>query len=1097
MRFSVAVRLFCSLVLSGFFFQSAAGQSLVVNEIQSSNQSTIVDDDGDYEDWIELYNYGNEPIDLTGFGLSDNPSRPFKWIFPSGTIGPGEFLLVWASNKDREAGGVYHTSWAISKDGEDILLSDPVGNVVDAVPAMAIPPDRSFGRVPDASPNWQILEEPTPGHSNGDGGPLRLAPPSFSQDPGFYAEPFELSLTVDEPGVQVFYTLDGSTPDTTSIVFNEPVRVPHVREGQRLADHETAPDTLWREPPDDIFTGTVVRAVAYRDGALPSDMIVGTFLVAPDILTRYDLPVVSLSFEEDDLFGYRDGIYVPGAVYDSLYNELTLPRNRHANYTQRGREWERPVHVEFFEPDGRRGFAINVGARIHGGASRAQRLKSLRLYFRSDYDDINIVDYPLFLEKPDVNHKRLLLRNSGTDFGYSMIRDGFMTRLVNHLDLDMMAYRPAVVFLNGEFWGIQNIRERIDDRYIESNHGVDPAELDLIEMSGVRTDAIEGDNVHYQAFLDYIRSNDLSQNDAFEEVSRRIDVDNFTDYQVSQIYFGNRDWPGNNIKYWRKRVNYDPSQPAGHDGRWRWLLYDTDYGFNLNNNSGIDHNTLAFALADEHNNWPNPRWGTEILRTLLANDDYRRRFATRFADLLNSSFRAERVLGILDESAAEVSTAIPHHTDRWGSFVDWHQDIDAMRAFGEARPEFVRQHLQDEFELGEEVTLTVDVSDASAGYVQVNSVRLTPSSAGVDEEVYPWSGVYFDDLPVHLMARANPGYRFVEWRGADLPSGQSIVVDLDRSTSITAVFEPYDGPVPSAHPLSSGTYSMTAWSPDEAAGTYPPNMAFFQSRVVDPILGHDTPDLYQFAYDLTSATRVLGLGDEGVAFINTGTTNNLVEGADGRGLGAAVLALDTRGVEGIEVSWRGRTIRTNERQYAIRLQYRVGDAGEFRDMLGRDGGVIEYRRSTTEGHHQSYGPVELPADADGQDYVQLRWMYHYTGPVGSGPRSMLAIDDIHVTADIYTSVEDDMQPLTFSLQEPYPSPTSGPVNLALTVPHAGDVVVEVFDVLGRRVATVVDDVLPAGRHAWTWSPNMLSAGVYILRARTADEHQVKRFVYVR
>ena len=1090
------LRSFALVVLFLTLAGTAGAQSIAINEVLSSNDNTNVDDEGDYQDWVELYNFGDEPVDLTGFGLSDDWENPYKWTFPSGTIEPGEFLIVWASNKDRVSDGVYHTNFAISAGGEEIVLWAPGGEApLDSFPPTPLLADQSMGRVPDGTGDWRLFDTPTPGASNGEGGVIgRLTPPSFSQTGGFYTSSLSLTLSNDDTeNVRIYYTLDGSEPDEESALYEGPIQIDSRPNNDAiLARKSTTRNYGGYHGP--VFMATTVRAMAVREGYLPSKAVTHTYFVDPSIDSRYQLPIVSLTFDPDSLFDYDRGIYVPGAEYDR-YPDKETREPAPGNFHLRGREWERPVHVEFFEPDGTRGFAMNAGTRIHGGWSRSHRMKSLRLYFRSDYDEVNAVEYPLFSEKPDVRHKRLILRNSGNDFGYTMLRDAFMTRLVNHLDLEYMAYRPSVVFLNGEFWGIHNIRERFDDRYLEGNYGVDPAAIDLLEANAT---ADEGSNEHYRAMLEFIRSNGTETDEAYAHIRTQMDVDNFIDYYLSQIYFANTDWPQNNIKFWRKQVDYDPSQPRGHDGRWRWMLYDTDFGFDLYGGRPANHNTLRWVLDSEHHNpWESNPWSTELFRRLLENEDFKKSFVNRFADQLNTSFRPDRVLSILDETADAIRPAYDESRERWafGQSFDYH--LNPMRAFGENRVGHMRTQLNDAFSLGGSRSLTVDVSDPSAGYVRVNSVDLLPSTPGVDEDPYPWSGTYFRSVPVTLTARPAPGYRFVEWAGIDGVAGSVVSLELNRDRTVTAVFEPYDGPVPSAHSLSSGTYSMTSWSPDEAAGTYPPHMAFFQSRVVDPVLDDDAPDLYPFAYDLTSATRVLGLGDEGFAFINTGTTNNLVEGAEGRGLGAAVLALNTQNAKDIQVSWRGRTIRPNEREYAVRLQYRVGDEGEFNDVTGQDGGVIEYRRSTTEGHQQSFGPITLPADAEGQDYVQLRWKYHYTGPVESGPRSMLAVDDIVVAATISISTDEPITLPTFRLEEPYPNPVSGSVNLAVNVPAAGDVVLEVFDVLGRRVATVIDDVLPAGRHALQWDSRSLASGVYIVRAHAGGLTQTRRLVVVK
>src|SRR5690606_29859663 len=255
-----------------------------------------------------------------------------------------------------------------------------------------------------------------------------------------------------------------------------------------------------------------------------------------------------------------------------LYKEVSPNFWENAcNYNQRGPEWERPAHIEFYEPDGTLGFSEDVGIRIYGAASRANPIKSLRVQFRKEYGKGRL-EYPLF---PGLAYDRFdsfVLRSAGNDHDGAYLRDAFMQSLLDETRLDTLAYRPAILFINGEYWGIHNIRERGDEDYFDEKYGIGKAELDLLEN---HAEDGRGPNEHYNALIEMLRTSDVKDPAVYKRVNEAIDVDNFIDYQIAQIYFDNGDWPGNNIRFWRENKPFDPASPYGRDGRWRWLVYDT------------------------------------------------------------------------------------------------------------------------------------------------------------------------------------------------------------------------------------------------------------------------------------------------------------------------------------------------------------------------------------------------------------------------------------------------------------------------------------------------------------------------------------------
>lgn len=604
-----------------------------------------------------------------------------------------------------------------------------------------------------------------------------LSLPLFSHEGGFYREAFQLELKSVLPDAEIYYTLDGSVPTRESHRYTGPIRIVNrENEPNKIAGLLTVAEDWHR--PGKVFKGTVVRAIAYDANGKASDVVTKSYFVHPRGHERYSLPIVSLSTDMENLFDHATGIYVAGALYE---NDSPNHWENPANYTQRGREWERPAHIEFYEPDGTLGFAENVGIRIHGAASRANVLKSLRVHFRKEYGRGKL-EYPLFPGLPYDTFDSFLLRTAGNDHDGAYLRDAFMQSLLDETRLDTQAYRPAILFINGEYWGIHNIRERGDEDYFAEKYGIDKSELDLLENDA---EVISGSNELYVALIDMLRTSDVNDPSVYEAVGRAIDMDNFIDYQIAQIYFDNGDWPGNNIRYWRENKPFDPASSYGRDGRWRWFVFDTDFGFGMYGDHNDLNHSLERSTTPYGEEWPNPDWSTFLLRTLLENDDFRERFINRFADLMNTSFRPERVTERLMAMKGVIEPEMPEHIARWGrpyGMGHWHMHIERMKTFGRQRPAAMSNMINDFFKLGGAYNLTIGAVPVGQGVVKLNSVVIEPD--GND-----WSGTYFRNVPVTLTAIPMHGYRFAGWKGDIASTESTIAIELTEDMTVTPVFE--------------------------------------------------------------------------------------------------------------------------------------------------------------------------------------------------------------------------------------------------------------------------------------------------------------------
>jgi len=613
-----------------------------------------------------------------------------------------------------------------------------------------------------------------------------LEPPAFSHQAGYYKEGFLLELTIDDPEACIYYTLDGSEPVESSNLYTGLIRIDS-RKGEPniLSNIPTSPS--FKESDEEVYKVTVVRACAIKDSNIISSIVTHTYIVDENNESdknRYSLPLISISSNHDNLFGYLHGILVPGASF----NEER--RYQSGNYYRKGIEWERPIHIEFFEPDGTPGFSQNAGLRIHGNSTRNIRIKAMRIHASDLYDERDMFDYPIFpglsktgSNEPLTEFNDLILRNSGNDYNETYLRDGFLQTLVTHLGFDTQAYRPAVVFINGEYWGLYNIRERYNEYYFATKYDVDNSKIVILESpEAVVKTGEPNDNVHFLEMVEFIEKNvnsgKINNKNVYENINTLIDIDNFINYFSSQIFFCNTDWPHHNIGFWRIRTeNYEPDAPYGHDGRWRCMMFDTDFGFGLWNQS-VKHNTLEYAIGK-----------SRLFSLLLENDEFRYQFINTMADLLNSIFRTEYIVEKIEETKSVIEPEMSEHLKRWNymdsSIEKWNDEINELINFAIKRPQLQIKHINDLFSLSGTAEINLIV-DPQRGYIKINSLELKNDTPGIENHT-DWKGVYFKEIPITITAVPYPGYEFSDWIGID-DDKPSITITLEEDLTLTAVF---------------------------------------------------------------------------------------------------------------------------------------------------------------------------------------------------------------------------------------------------------------------------------------------------------------------
>jgi hypothetical protein len=647
------------------------GQDIIINEFMSDNETGIIDEDGEYGDWIELFNNSDNIVDLSTYSLSDDMDDLGKWVFPDVTLNSYGFLVVFASSKNR-LGNELHTNFKISSEGENIILSKN-GIIIDQMFPISLDENISYGRLPDASFETYELYMPTPGNSNNSNDQL-----SFSYPCGFYDNPFYQkveSLTENE----IRFTRDGSLPTSESTIFPDSLLLedrspmPNV-----LPEIPTTPplgnDREWQAPSQTIDKAHVLRYASFHNGIRTSRVYSHSYFVNDDIFDKYDMPVISLVTEAGNFFDADTGIYVPGVFYEPNNSSIT------GNYIQRGIEWEREVHISYFEEGGNLGFSQNSGIRISGGYTRIFAQKSLRLYARDSYGE-KYFNYPLFPQKTFDEYENFTLRTTMGARSSTVITDEVAHEVVRDMDMDFQDYRPVAVFLNGEYWGIHTIKDRLDEKYIEYKYGID---RDAVEIHNL------WDNANYTSLITYLLANSLSDQGNYEYVESLLDIDNYLDYQISEMFLNNFDWPTNNVKGWRSEE---------YNVKWRWIFFDIDTGF-----GDVNYNMFEHCInEDSEVVWPNPPVSTLLFRRLLENDGFKQRFIQRYAELLNDNFQTDIILQKLLNIKELYEAEIPNHIERWNfpeSVVDWDESIYVnLIQFAKKRPCIIETQIKDFFNL--------------------------------------------------------------------------------------------------------------------------------------------------------------------------------------------------------------------------------------------------------------------------------------------------------------------------------------------------------------------------------------------------------------
>ncbi len=865
-----------------------ASAQVVINEGSNKNYSLIADEDGEYEDWIELYNAGTSAVDLFGYSLSDNSTTPTEWTFPHYTLNPGEFLVVFCSEKDRfatapftttintgaftpivgwnthnfttpfqwdgvssiavnvcswsntgyitnsqfrqsatsygsttfafndgseascsavlgtvvnqrpnmklngvtigtgniqngntdypapygnwywsarnqmlipaselaaaglsagpinslgfnvaatdpvnytyieiamkntpdvamtnaflpNAGTQFHTSFKLSGGGDTLFLFNPSQVLENSLVVNCQAVDVSVGRYPNGSNTNSLFATPTPDASNSGVPALGYAiAPLFDHNPGVYATPFDVSiLDLNAAPSTIRYTTDGSEP--------------------------TANSPIYTGTPITFFQSRILRARAFKPNYIPSNVTSASFLFN----ITHTTPILSITTDNSNLYG-SEGIF--------------------DNWDQ---DWLRSAHIDYFDsiPGHPLMFSQNTGMQIDGGAggSRSHPQHSFRLELAHSVLGENSVNQVIIPGRPNRNkYSEFYLRNGSNQYLVLPYKEACQAELMcRGANANYSAYRPATVYINGQYFGLYELREKYNAEMFKENEGANKDSVELMSLSywyGGILRAVEGSTDNFWNSYNAFNALNAGSTNYWNDADQHFDMTYYTDYIISESWMGNVDWPQNNIKIHRSNVT---------NNRWRFATIDLELALNPNAWTDCFFNHIDYISGQSTDNPYINIWLKSI-----QNTQYKNYFINRFADLMNTNYRPERLIAVENRYFNLTAPEMPNEYQRWGdannvpgqmdNFYNNHLTFQSELL---CRTEQVRNHIQDRFNLPNQVDVTLDVLPVGSGQIHISTIQPTE---------YPWTGVYFDGVPVKIEAIANPGYEFAYWDNSSL-----------------------------------------------------------------------------------------------------------------------------------------------------------------------------------------------------------------------------------------------------------------------------------------------------------------------------------------
>lgn len=968
---------------------------LLINEYSASNRN-FNDGFGRNEDWIELYNASPDTyFNLTGYYLSNNINNPTKWQIQNGIIPPGSRVLVYCSNRDISSGTVLHASFDLTQtDPDEVVLADPSGNVLESHSLSRTQTNHSYGRTTDGASTWSVFSTPTPGQHNTNGFSGYTTKPTLNMAPGIYPGAINVTLSSTGTNEEIRYTTNGATPTAGSTLYSGPIS---------------------------ISESTVIRARAFSAdaGKLPGFIETNSYFIGENS----SLPVVSISGD---------------ANLQQLLGGTTLE----------------PIgYFEYFESNGTFVDETMGDFDKHGNDSWAYDQRGIDFIARDDHGYKRRLEHQFFDTTDRTNFRRLILKAAGSDNyphqdGGAHMRDVFAQKLseVSGLELDERRSEFVSLFVNGQYWGIYDLREKVDDnQYTDYYYGQDYIYRDSDQyIQYIKTWGGTNPEFGNQPAIDawdellaFVQNNDMADEANYNYVESQLNIDSLVDYFVLNSYLVNKDWLNWNTSWWRG------TDPSGGALKWRYSLWDVDgiLGHYINY-TGIPDISADADPCNVENLEVGEGHAQTIGKLVEESPIVRQKYITRYADLLNTHFSCDQVTALFDSIVAIIAPEMPRQIERWGGSMEaWQANVEDARNFLLTRcSQTISTGLVDCYQVTGPFEATMQVEPAGTGKIRMNSEWLAE---------YPFSAQIFGNIETLLKAEPNEGYQFSHWTvdGATInPDAENpdIVLEILQATSVTAHFTEILNPEQALY-----YWHFNTFDPSSSVTSIPADFGLIE--------------------DADATMTYTGTGPSDIDDYSTGSIINthfnqpsgkcarVRNPSEGRSL---LFNLPTTGYQDIKFAYAMQ--RTNAGQLSNLISYSV-DGTNFIQLptvfnVQTDFSLIEADLST------------IPAANNNPNFkIRIAFQGNTTGDSGNN-----RIDNITLKGSLALSVPT----LNAGTYQVYPNPFTNNIQVFTSEPMTE---LSVYDIIGKNVSQKQH----ISTNAETLDLSALNAGVYLLKIRTA------------
>ncbi|HOY30514.1 MAG TPA: CotH kinase family protein [Bacteroidales bacterium] len=693
---------FFILITLLFFGNNIVKAQVFINEYSCSNVSSFADNFGQYEDWVEIYNPGGVSVSLDGWYLSDKKTNPAKWKITSATIPSHGFLRIWASGRDIKT-GTLHAGFKLTQClPEAIVIADASGDIVDSVTLKPTQEGHSRGRSTNGAATWSVFPNPTPNASNTNPYSEYAARPMMSVAAGFYSSTQSVTITSPDPSITIRYTTNGSMPTAASVAYTGPVT---------------------------ISTTTVLRARAFSSSStVPASFVESNTYF---INSSHTIEVVSI---------YGDAIM-------ALMN---------------GTQSSPYTGVEYYDHNGQFVTESYGNSNKHGNDSWAYDQRGIDFVSHDQYGYNYALEGQLFNSKPRTEFQHIIFKAAANDnypfstSGSAHIRDSYVHTLSQkaHLHMDERTWAPCVMYVNGQYWGVYDTREKVDDKdFMEYYHDTKEDSLQMLKTWGGTWSEYGGAQAQtdWNNLRNFITSNNMAIPANYHYVDSVYSIKSLTDYVILNSFSVCSDWLNWNTIWWRG-LNENADKK-----KWRYCLWDEDATFNhYINYTGIP-NTNTNADPCDPNSLSNPggQGHIPVLNALLQNPDFYQYYIMRYFDLLNGPMKCSRMTDLLDSMITVIQPEMQQHINRWGgTYNEWWANYQTLRTFIQDRCTQVVQLFDNCWPVTGPFPIVVDISPHGSGTVTLNSLDLTS---------FAWSGQYPGNMTILMTAHPGQNFCFDHW----------------------------------------------------------------------------------------------------------------------------------------------------------------------------------------------------------------------------------------------------------------------------------------------------------------------------------------------